>query len=248
MYENEEVVPTEIPYILCGQINLFNRPTATTELASYINFAMRNYRYENEISAGLRNDRSIQDNYKRRLESIGIGIDDYDRIVNRPSNENRPQFRAGYRKAQNRQSKENLDMTSSCQTPQATGQSLRDNVRDRENPYFHKDTGGTLPMGFIYGIQEPATDKNKKKIKGGLRGNVILKDTNCSDPRAIIFHSKNLNIWPVGEFTSRDMATGLFTSEERNIYIVSAYFHKDDNPIIPDKLRDLVLMSEISAS
>ena len=66
--ENEEVVPTEIPYILCGQINLFNSPTATTELASYINFAMRNYRYENEISAGLRNDRSIQDNYKRRLK------------------------------------------------------------------------------------------------------------------------------------------------------------------------------------
>ena len=234
----------EIPYILCGQINLWNSPTATTEIASYINFAMQNFRYDNEVSAGLRNDRIRKDNYKKRLGSIGIEVDDYDRVVSRPSQAERPNFRASYRKAQNRQSKENLVNTGDMQAPDGASQTLKDSIKDKGNPFLYKDNTGALPMGFIYGIQEPATDKKKKKIKGGLRGNVILKDTNCTDPRAIIFHSKNLNIWPVGEFTSRDMVTGLFSSREMNIYIVSAYLHKDDNPVIPDKLKELILLAK----
>merc|ERR1712066_25947 len=146
----------EIPYILCGQINLWNSPTATTEIASYINFAMQNFRYDNEVSAGLRNDRIRKDNYKKRLGSIGIEVDDYDRIVSRPSQAERPNFRASYRKAQNRQSKENLVSTGDMQAPDGASQTLKDSIKDKENPFLYKDNTGALPMGFIYGIQEPA--------------------------------------------------------------------------------------------
>ena len=96
------------------------------------------------------------------------------------------------------------------------------------------------PFAFICGLQEPYV--NFKKIPG-LKSHSLLIDTEVEKPRAAIFHTKGLNIWPVQEFTGKDICTGLFILPDKTrIYIVSLYLPSDvqTEEMIPDKVELLL--------
>lgn len=75
----------ENPYILCGQINLWTSPTATTELAVFLNDAMENYRYKDESKAGMYLERKQNDKYRQRMNNIGFQLDDFDNVIQTPT-------------------------------------------------------------------------------------------------------------------------------------------------------------------
>ena len=97
----------EKPYILCGQINLNKSPTATTELAIHINDMLKNFRYMDEFKAGFVQKKD--DNYKKRMASIGISLDDNDGIIDQPMGQERKKFSAAYKKAKAKTSQANID-------------------------------------------------------------------------------------------------------------------------------------------
>ena len=77
----------------------------------------------------------------------------------------------------------------------------------------------------------------------------MLIDPSHPEPRAAIFHSKNLDIWAVPELTNRDMCTGLFIGPNKErIFIASLYLpskggDKKDVPlreIITEEINKLV--------
>ena len=96
---------------------------------------------------------------------------------------------------------------------------------------------GVAPKAFLYALQEPpvvgkkilhiknviqimdTTHMNKVQDKARHKtDNMPLK------PRAAIICSKNLNMWPIAEFCSRDMAVGLLKGTNLgDVYIVSLY-------------------------
>ena len=92
--------------------------------------------------------------------------------------------------------------------------------------------------GFVVGIQEPHF--KHKKIPG-LRAHTLLIDSSHPEPRAAIFHSRNLNIWAVPQLTNRDMCTGLFVGPNKErIFITSLYLPSkgDDKKDVP--LRNII--------
>ena len=77
----------------------------------------------------------------------------------------------------------------------------------------------------------------------------MLIDSSHPEPRAAIFHSSNLHIWPVPQLTNRDMCTGLFVGPNKErIFITSLYLpskgdNKKDVPlrnIITEDIKNLL--------
>ena len=69
----------------------------------------------------------------------------------------------------------------------------------------------------------------------------MLIDSSHPEPRAAIFHSSNLQIWPVLQLTNRDMCTGLLIGpNNERIYITSLYLPSKggDGKDVP--LRDII--------
>ena len=86
---------------------------------------------------------------------------------------------------------------------------------------------GSPPEGFLYALQEPPT-VGKKIIN--IKNAIQVMDTTCLDkkvpekPRAAIICSNHLNMWPISEHCSRDMAVGLLKDTNLgDIYVVSLY-------------------------
>ena len=86
---------------------------------------------------------------------------------------------------------------------------------------------GSAPEGFLYALQEPPT-VGKKIIN--IRNVIQVMDTKCLDkkvpekPRAAIICSNHLNMWPISEHCSRDMAVGLLKDTNLgDLYVVSLY-------------------------
>ena len=103
---------------------------------------------------------------------------------------------------------------------------------------------GAAPEGFLYALQEPAVFNGRiVNIK-----NVIqIMDTKCmkrkkhpANPRAAIICSIHLNMWPVAELCTRDMAVGLLEgSTLGDIYVVSLYCDGESKKAVPDEFRRL---------
>ena len=102
-------------YLYFGQANLHKSPTATAELALFINRVMKDFKYQDADRAGIfiNGKPHFTDNYKARLKNLGIIVGENDEIIKRPSGADREKYKASYRKnteklsALNKNSKEN---------------------------------------------------------------------------------------------------------------------------------------------
>ena len=100
---------------------------------------------------------------------------------------------------------------------------------------------GSPPEGFIYALQEP--NVVGKKIVN--ISNVIqVMDTKCLEkknpetPRAAIICSNHLNMWPISELCSRDMAVGLLKgSKLGDMYVVSLYCDQEAKRAVPPQFK-----------
>ena len=98
------------------------------------------------------------------------------------------------------------------------------------------------PEGFLYALQEPAIVSGKLV---NIKNVIQIMDTKCmnvprnpTNPRAAIICSIHLNMWPVTEFCTRDMAVGLLKgSNLGDIYVVSLYCDGAATRAVPKEFR-----------
>ena len=92
----------ENTYIYMFQCNLWKSNNASNELGLHLNQVMRQFTYKNQHEAGLYvSNRPVkEDNYKKRLESIGILTDGTDQVISRPNPREIKTFRSSYKKSQ----------------------------------------------------------------------------------------------------------------------------------------------------
>ncbi len=77
---------------------------------------------------------------------------------------------------------------------------------------------------FLFGLQEPPAYKGK--IVGFGSFQKLIYSNKNGDPRAAIYASRSLHIWPMIEFCDRDTAVGLWKTGNNNIneiIVVSVY-------------------------
>ena len=239
----------EDQFIYFKQANLWKSNNASHELGQFLNKVIKYYRYFDDSKAGIMIDNrpEMDRNYINRLKRIGILVNENDEILSRPSPEERHRFKARARPAKAPRDK---DLESQRFVTAMAGNSQQQaspdwvNLQPRGNtqsttPPRDKEQGSS-PCSFVCGLQEPYY--RNKKIPG-LRGHTLLIDGTVKTPRAAIFHSKNLNIWPVNEFTDGDICTGVLTTiQHKRIYISSVYLPHEVAPkdVIPEKLARLV--------
>ena len=246
-------------YIIFAQANLWKSPNASNELGYYVDSLMRNYRYDSPQNAGIVINRKpdMDDNYAQRLKNVGIIVDDYDNVLSRPSQEERKQYKATYKKAQAKLAKEKREKykkiqgsfmkaaedisTSSSDASHKTTQNSQNSIpQNNINNLSIEEQDPRSPAAFVIGIQEPHF--LHKKIPG-LRGHKLLIDLKDESPRTAIYYSKNLDIWGVEAFTNKDMCTGIYVDASgRKIYITSLYMPSTETPdnMITDSISDLI--------
>ena len=101
---------------------------------------------------------------------------------------------------------------------------------------------GNHPEGFVFALQEPAI-VSKKLVN--IKNVIQIMDTKCMsrkrkpvNPRAAIICSIHLNMWPVAELCTRDMAVGLLKgSNLGDIYVVSLYCDGAAHKAVPEEFR-----------
>ena len=101
-----------------------------------------------------------------------------------------------------------------------------------------QDRTGARTNSFLVFLQEPATMPNR--VVGLGSGNKIFYDKLCDRTRTAIFASRNLDVWPVQEFTTKDVTTGIWINDGREIYVTSAYFDITLDRVIPETLERLM--------
>ena len=68
---------------------------------------------------------------------------------------------------------------------------------------------------FLFGLQEPPVYKGK--IVGFGSSQKLIYDNKNGDPRAAMYTSRSLHIWPMMEFCDRDTAVSLWKTGNKNI-------------------------------
>ena len=240
-------------------------PNATSELGLWINSVMSNFKYQDSDRAGILINRKpeMDDLYIQRLKNVWVIVNDHDEVIKRPKKEELYKYKASYRKKTEALSllnkrggksfnlagvpNDSLNTTPSMGTQSSdssgsgTQKSNQSDKNQKTQNSNSKEKPLSPPAGFVIGIQEPRVYEGRIT---GLRGHRLLYDTSCKTPRAALFHSRNLNIWPVGEYTDGDMCTGVYIEAEfkPKIYITSVYCPSDApmDEVISKKLFDLV--------
>jgi len=67
---------------------------------------------------------------------------------------------------------------------------------------------GLRPKAFIVGVQEPPISHGS--IKSLSKEHTLIYDHYAGRPRAAIYVSRNLNLWPMSEHTNGDVTTCLW--------------------------------------
>ena len=91
---------------------------------------------------------------------------------------------------------------------------------------------------FLTCVQEPPCQGKRVVGFGNFHNLFYASDTDR--PRTAIFASRDLNLWPVSEFTSQDLTTCLWKREDSEIFVASAYMDIDNREVVPDKLKQLL--------
>jgi ribonuclease HI len=92
---------------------------------------------------------------------------------------------------------------------------------------------------FIVFTQEPAVDRNSRVI-GFSAGHSLVYSRTCERPRAALYCANNLNVWPMADFTSEDMATARVGTNEGEFIATSVYMDGNYENVYPDLLRKLL--------
>ena len=106
--------------------------------------------------------------------------------------------------------------------------------------------GNHNPTFFIAGVQEPPTSAHTK-ILGFEKRHPLIYDRSTERPRAALYHSAGLSVWPVPEFTKRDIATGRWRigeSEADDVYVTSVYMDITAPGVWPAELSSLLRMCD----
>ena len=93
---------------------------------------------------------------------------------------------------------------------------------------------------FLVCLQEPNT--HGTRVTGLDRGNHLLYDTTAKErPRTAIYASRNLNIWPATQFTTRDLTTCVWRwPNGKEIMVSSVYMDILNNRVADNKLLELL--------
>ena len=95
-------------------------------------------------------------------------------------------------------------------------------------------------------VQEPPTSSHTKVV-GFEKRHPLIFDRSSERPRAALYHSAGLNVWPVPEFTSRDIATGRWRHSDRekdDVYVTSVYMDITLPEVWPKELTRLLRMCD----
>ena len=74
------------------------------------------------------------------------------------------------------------------------------------------------------------------RVVGLGTGNNLFYDKKCERPRTAIFASRDLHIWPVEEFTTKDLTVCIWLKEGKEVYVISAYFDILLDRVVPEAL------------
>ena len=99
-------------------------------------------------------------------------------------------------------------------------------------------------ISFLMFLQEPPVQD--KMVYGLSRRHSCFYKTGENRPRAAIYASRDLQLWPVPAYTSRDVVTCIWLKGERQIFVVSAYFDIQLGQVIPPTLQALLRYCESS--
>jgi len=105
----------------------------------------------------------------------------------------------------------------------------------------HLNTALRTSKSFLIGLQEPPV--HFKKVSGFGKAHNLYYDRSANIIRAALFVSRDLNTWPVPDFTSGDMATCLWKTEETGfpeIMVTSVYLDINYETVCPSILRKLI--------
>jgi len=102
------------------------------------------------------------------------------------------------------------------------------NKRHTCSPLLMKELNTALHNGnynsFIVFGQEPPTNPKSNRVTGFDSSHSLIYDRTCAEnPRAMLYILNNINVWPMADFTSRDMATARIKTTEAEFIIVSLY-------------------------
>ena len=106
-----------------------------------------------------------------------------------------------------------------------------------------QDKRGNKINSFLLFLQEPATMPNR--VVGLGTGNNLFYDKKCERTRTAIFASRDLHIWPVEEFTTKDLTVCIWLKEGKEVYVISAYFDILLDRVVPEALDRVLDHCEI---
>ena len=94
---------------------------------------------------------------------------------------------------------------------------------------------------FIYMVQEPYVREGK--MIGFDKSHLLFYDHSSLTPRSAIYASKDLHLWPMPEFTAKDITTCLWLTHQDHlpkVIIASVYMDHTDLKVWPDTLTKLL--------
>ena len=124
------------------------------------------------------------------------------------------------------------------QKGQAGASNLMKYLQTRLQSKSNNNKYSLLVNSFIISLQEPPTKDGK--ILGLDKRNHIFSDRSTNRPRAAIYASKDLNLWLSTEYTSADIATCIWLTDEEEIYVCSVYMDITQDNVWPIQLEKLV--------
>jgi len=93
---------------------------------------------------------------------------------------------------------------------------------------------------FIVGVQEPPFSNNR--IRSFNRENSLFYDHFAERPRAALYASRNLDLWPMSDYTDADMASCLWKTGNNDIpevVVSSIYMDITNDEVCSSKLKKL---------
>ena len=99
-------------------------------------------------------------------------------------------------------------------------------------------TRGAKIKSFLISLQEPPVH-NSRVVGLGTQQNVFF-DRTTDRPRTAIFASRDLQLWAVPEFTTKDLTTCIWLKDGREVFVASAYFDINLDSVVPTILNRLL--------
>ena len=107
---------------------------------------------------------------------------------------------------------------------------------------------GHSPEAFVFALQEPPMVGNKLV---NIKNVIQIVDNKCLErnppvtPRAALICSNHMNMWPITDLCTRDLAVGLVKgSNLGDIYVASLYCDGESPRAVPNEVRRLVNLAK----